>query len=166
MYNKDGTLLICVTAIDTQSKIEKSSSVNVADSEGRYWLIALKFPKPNPYLEKPLLEMYKQYMKGSVHNYHLHKYPIAARVHLNSFARQYLIRKRNIENQVKMRCLKMLVSKSIATLMLTPWWLCIILSLVMTSATYCFQWCMVLMIPKEKVSLMLKRNLNLYKSIR
>ena len=114
MYNKDGTLLICVTAIDTQSKIEKSSSVNVADSEGRYWLIALKFPKPNPYLEKPLLEMYKQYMKGSVHNYHLHKYPIAARVHLNSFARQYLIRKRNIENQVKLSCLKMLVSEGIA----------------------------------------------------
>ena len=70
---------------------------------------------------------------------HLHKYPIAARVDLNSFARQYLIRKRNIENQVKTSCLKMLVSKGIATLMLMPWWFCIVLSLVMTSASYCFQ---------------------------
>ena len=72
IYNKDGTLLICITAIDTQSKIKKSSSVTVADSEGSYWPNALQFPKPNPYLEKPLFEMHKKYMKGSVHNNHLH----------------------------------------------------------------------------------------------
>ena len=50
------------------------------------------------------LKMYKRYMKGSVHNYHPHRYPIAARLHLNPFIRPYLTRDRNFENQVGMRC--------------------------------------------------------------
>lgn len=38
-------------------------------------------------------------MKCSVHNYHPHKYPIAANMHLKPF-----VRNRNLENQVGMRC--------------------------------------------------------------
>ena len=109
IYDDDGTLLICLTAIDTMPKVEESSAITVADYEGRYWLIALKNPQQNPYQEKPLfdgtgLKMYKRYMKGSVHNYHPHRYPIAARLHLNPFIRPYLTRERNFENQVGMRC--------------------------------------------------------------
>ena len=109
IYDEDGTLLICLTAVDTMPKVQESSAITVADSEGRHWLIALKNPRQHPYLEKPLfdgtgLNVYKRYMKGSVHNYHPHRYPIAARVHLNPFIRPYLTRDKNFENQVGMRC--------------------------------------------------------------
>ena len=102
--------------------------------------------------------------EGSVHDYHPHRYPIAARVHLNPFIRPYLTHNRNFENQVGMRCFnfcELLDKLKSAGLD--------VVSMVALYGTKLGQDISFLLLstmygsddPMGKVSLMLKRNLNI-----